>query len=103
VRSSLAVRSWRSATPAKIGRVVIRFADPAGRPTDFRGLVLGTDGKEWKEAFAVKGNKDPRKFCRDIAPVETDTFKLVIEKSVNPVTLNAAQVSEIELYPPAAK
>ena len=89
--------------PAKIGRVVIRFADPAGHPTDFKGLVLGTDGKEWKEAFAVKGNKDPRKFCRDIAPVETDTFRLVIEKSVNPVTLNAAQVSEIELYPPAAK
>ena len=88
------------ARTAKIGRVVIRFADPAGRPVDFKGLVLGADGKEWKEVFAVKGYEDPRKFRRDIDPVEADTFRLVIEKSVNPMTLNAAQISEIELYPP---
>jgi ADP-ribosylglycohydrolase len=84
---------------ARIGRVVIRFADPAGRPVDFRGLVLTADGKTWREVFAVKDYQDPRLFRREIEPVEADTFRLVIEKSVNPVTLNAAQVSEIELYP----
>jgi ADP-ribosylglycohydrolase len=87
--------------PARIGRVVIRFADPVGRPVDFRGLVLEADGKTWKEVFVVKDNQNPRSFRKEIEPVETDTFKLVIEKSVNPVTLNAAQVSEIELYPAA--
>ena len=89
------------AKPAKIGRVVIRFADPAGRPVDFKGFVLAGDSKEWKEVFAIKGYEDSRKFRRDIDPVEADTFRLVIEKSINPVTLNAAQVSEIELYPPS--
>lgn len=49
----------------------------------------------------MKDNQNPRSFRKEIEPVETDTFKLVIEKSVNPVTLNAAQVSEIELYPAA--
>lgn len=88
------------ARTATIGRVVIRFADPAGRPVDFRGLVREADGKAWKEVFAVKGYEDARRFRLDIVPVEADTFRLVIEKSVNPVTLNAAQVSEIELYPP---
>ena len=86
--------------PTKIGRVVLRFADPAGRPVDFKGLVRGADGQEWQEVFAVKGYTDARKFRRDITPVAADTFRLVIEKSVNPVTLNAAQISEIELYPP---
>jgi hypothetical protein len=85
---------------AKIGRVVIRFADPAGRPVDFKGLALAPDGRTWRELFAVKDYADPRKFRRDIQSVETDTFRLVIEKSVNPVSLNAAQISEIELYPP---
>jgi ADP-ribosylglycohydrolase len=89
------------AKTATIGRVVVRFADPAGRPVDFKGLVLSRDGKEWKEVFSVKGYEDARRFRRPIDPVETDTFRLVIEKSVNPVTLNAAQLSEIELYPPA--
>ncbi len=88
------------ARPATIGRVVIRFADPAGRPVDFKGLVRGADGSEWKEVLAVQGYQDPRKFRRDIPPVVADTFRLVIEKSVNPVSLNAAQISEIELYPP---
>lgn len=70
-----------------------------GRPVDFRGLVLGADGKTWKEVFVVKDNQNPRSFRKEITPVETDTFKLVIEKSVNPVTLNAVQANEIELYP----
>jgi len=87
--------------PAKIGRIVIRFADPVGHPVDFRGLVLPEGEKEMKEVFCVTGNEDRRSFRTRIAPVVTDTFRLVIEKSVNPVSLNAAQISEIELYPPA--
>ena len=35
-----------------------------------------------------------------IEPVMTDTFRLEILRSINPVSLNAAQVSEIELCPP---
>lgn len=63
--------------------------------------VRPTPPKTWKEVFVVKDNQNPRSFRKEIEPVGTDTFKLVIEKSVNPVTLNAAQVSEIELYPAA--
>ena len=63
--------------------------------------LTGFAGKTWKEVFVVKDNQNARSFRKEIEPVETETFKLVIEKSVNPVTLNAAQVSEIELYPAA--
>jgi hypothetical protein len=61
------------------------------------GMVLGPSVM----ACPFLCTPNPRSFRKEIEPVETDTFKLVIEKSVNPVTLNAAQVSEIELYPAA--
>jgi hypothetical protein len=34
-----------------------------------------------------------------IGPVTTDTFRLAIRASANPAYPNAAQISEIELYP----
>jgi ADP-ribosylglycohydrolase len=83
----------------RIERIVIRFADPAGRPVDFRGQVRPSGSTEWKEVFSCTGNTDTRSYRAKITPVPTDTFRLVISKSVNPVTLNAAQISEIELYP----
>ncbi len=107
--SSLAVPHphWievRLPRPERIGRVVIRFADPAGHPVDFRGLVRPKDSAEWQEVFCCNDNQDIRVFRAPITPVLTDTFRLVISKSVNPVSLNAAQISEIELYPaPDAK
>ncbi len=84
--------------PATIGSVVVRFADPAGYPTSFQGLVR-VDGKD-QPVFDVTGYKNPRYFRQTIAPITTDTFRLVVRASANPAYRNAAQISEIELYPP---
>jgi len=88
--------------PARLGRAIIHFADPRGMPVSFRGLVLPEGEREWKEVFRVADNRDTAAWRGQFAPVVTDTFRLVIEKSVNPVSLNAAQVSEIELFAPEA-
>ena len=88
--------------PAKIGRVTIHFADPSGYPVDFRGSAIPVGQQESKEIFLVTGNSDPYMWRGTISPVVTDTFRLIINASVNPVSLNAAQISEIELCPPAA-
>jgi ADP-ribosylglycohydrolase len=87
--------------PARIGRVVIRFADPSGYPTSFQGLVLPVGATELVETFNVTENQERRVYRAKFAPVVTDTFRLVIRSSANPAYLNAAQISEIELYPPA--
>jgi hypothetical protein len=89
------------AKPAEIGRVVIRFADPLGYPVKFQCLVVPQGGGAMKEVVRCDDNKDSRTFRANFQPVVTDTFRLVIEKSANPAFANAAQISEIELYPPA--
>jgi ADP-ribosylglycohydrolase len=94
----LQVKLPRAAT---IGRVMIHFADPCGYPVDFRGSVIAQGAEEFQEIFRVTGNSDPYVWRGAIAPVVTDTLRLIIDKSVNPVSLNAAQISEIELCPPA--
>jgi hypothetical protein len=86
--------------PARIGWVIIHFADPVGPAIDFRGLVRPEGDKEWREAFRVKDHRDPAGWRGAIEPVSTDAFRLEIFRSINPVTVNAAQVSEIELCPP---
>jgi DUF1680 family protein len=83
-----------------IGTIVVRFADPAGYPTSFQGLVR-VDGKD-RSVFNVTDNKNPRYFRASLTPpVTTDTFRLVIGASANPAYANAAQLSEIEIYPAA--
>lgn len=87
--------------PALLGSIVIRFADPSGHPTSFQGLVRSADGKEWIEVFDQADYTDPQVCAVSfIQPMTTDTFRLVIRKSANAKYPNAAQVSEIELYPP---
>jgi ADP-ribosylglycohydrolase len=88
------------AKPAEIGRVVIRFADPQGYPVRFQCLVKPQGSADLKEVVRCDDNKDTRAFRANIQPIVTDTFRLIIEKSANPAYPNAAQVSEIELYPP---
>lgn len=87
--------------PARIGTIVIRFADPAGYPTSFQG-VIRVDGRD-QTVFDVDDclNRNPRYYRADIDPVTTDTFRLIIRASANPAYANACQISEIELYPPA--
>lgn len=87
--------------PEKIGRVVIRFADPQGYAVDFRCLVASEGQPAMKEIVHSVGNKETRTFRAKFEPVVTDTFRLVIEKSANPAFPNAAQISEIEIYPPS--
>ena len=84
--------------PALIGRVVLRFADPAGHPTSFQGIVHA-QGRD-HVVFDVQDCADWRRYEVTIKPVMTNTFRLVIRASANPAYPNAAQISRIELYPP---
>jgi DUF1680 family protein len=83
--------------PEKLGRVVIRFADPAGHPVSFQGLAR-IGGRE-RVLFDETEYGGWRRYEAKLPGITTDTFRLVIRASANPAFLNAAQVSEIELYP----
>jgi hypothetical protein len=80
-----------------ISRVIIHFADPAGYPVNFEGTV-SIRGKD-KQIFSVRGNHEPRIFDAKFSPVSSNTFRLTIHSSGNPKYPNAAQISEIEIYP----
>ena len=86
--------------PTLIGRMVIRFADPEGHPTDFEGIVRvhGVD----KTLFREHGYGDSFHYRATFPPVNTDTFRFIIRASANPTYPNAAQISRIELYPPVS-
>jgi hypothetical protein len=85
------------ARPSKVGRVVIHFADPNGYPVDFEGAALN-DGRS-VQLFHVIHNDDPESYEAEIDPVIMDSFRLTIRSSANSAYPNAAQISEIELYP----
>jgi len=85
------------AKPAKISTVVIHFADPDGYPVSFAGTVR-VNGQE-QQVISVTDNKEPQVYLAKITPVTTDAFRLTIRASANPAYPNAAQISEIELYP----
>ncbi len=85
------------ARPAKISNVIIHFADPAGYPVSFAGAVR-VNGQE-HQVINVTNNSDTQIYRAKIASVTTDAFRLTIRTSANPAYPNAAQISEIELYP----
>ena len=85
------------AKASRISTIVIHFADPAGYPTSFTGFVR-INGQE-REVIHVPDNKESQVYHAKIQPVVTDLFRLVIRNSANPRYPNAAQVSEIEIYP----
>ena len=84
------------AKPAKITKVVIHFADPAGYPVSFAGSVR-VNGKE-RQVIDVTDNKSSELYRTKIKPVTTDSFRFTVRSSANPGYPNAAQISEIELY-----
>jgi hypothetical protein len=88
----------RLSRPERIGRVVVDFADPLAHPTSFKGLAW-VDGKE-QVLFDVTDYKGWRGYQTDISPVTTDTFRLVIRDSADPLHPNAAQISQVQLCPP---
>jgi len=85
------------AKPSKVGTVVIHFADPSDYPTSFAGTVR-VNGTE-QQIFDVTNNQETQVYRAKIGPVTTDSFRLTIRASASPTYPNAAQVSEIELYP----
>ena len=85
------------AKPSKISTVVIHFADPAGYPVSFECLVR-VKGLQ-RQIINVTDNKESQVYQTKIKPVRTDLFRLVVRASANPAYPNAAQISEIELYP----
>ena len=92
----------RLAVPARLGRVVVRFADPERHPLDFRGLVSTSNEQGMQEVLRVTGCADRHAYAAAFPPVVTDRFRLVIDRSVDPGNPDAAEMSEIELYPPGA-
>ncbi|MGA2243537.1 MAG: beta-L-arabinofuranosidase domain-containing protein [Verrucomicrobiota bacterium] len=85
------------ARPAEISTVVIHFADPDGYPVSFAGSVR-VNGRE-RQIIDVTDNHEPQVYRRKIEPVTTDVFRLTVRASASPAFPNAAQISEIELYP----
>jgi hypothetical protein len=85
------------ARPAKISTVVIHFADPEGYPVSFEGAVR-VNGQE-RQVINVTNNQQSQVYRAKIEPVTTDDFRLTVRASANPAYPNAAQISEIELYP----
>ncbi len=85
------------AKPSKISTVVIHFADPNGYPVSFTG-TMRVGGQEL-EVMHVTDNHESQIYRAQIKPVTTDTFRLTIRASANSTYPNAAQLSEIELYP----
>jgi uncharacterized protein len=85
------------ARPSEISRVIIHFSDPKGYPVSFTGSVR-VNGRE-RQVFNVTHNHNPEVYRAKIKPVTTDSFRFTIRASANPAYPNAAQISEIELYP----
>jgi len=63
--------------------------------------VLPVGATELQEVFNVPETAEPGVYRAQIAPVVTDTFRLVIRSAATPALPTAAQSSEIERYPPA--
>ncbi|HEY4416582.1 MAG TPA: beta-L-arabinofuranosidase domain-containing protein [Verrucomicrobiae bacterium] len=85
------------AKPAKISTVVIHFADPAGYPVSFEGTAQANGHQQ--SVINVNDNRESQVYRTKIKPVLMDSFRLTIRASANPAYVNAAQISEIELYP----
>jgi hypothetical protein len=85
--------------PARLGQVVIHWADPKGYGVSFEGLVIPAGQKEFRRVFERTDNRESRTSRFEIGPVQTDTFRLLIRSSANPQFPNAAQIGEIELLP----
>ena len=81
----------------KIGRVVIHFADPEGFPVTFDGSVR-VNGQQHR-VFNVVANRLSDQYTAKFGAVVTDRFRLTIRSSENSKYPNAAQISEIEIYP----
>jgi len=84
--------------PEAVGRIVIRFADPAGHPTSFQGIATA-NGKD-HILFDVAGYRNRRSYTITLPATVIESFRFVIRASRNPAYPNAAQVSQIELYQP---
>lgn len=85
--------------PRSLAHVVIHFADPAGYPVDFGGQI-SSDGETWRTVFQKQDYGDPRRYERDLVPVEAQYFRLLIHRSASLRWPDAAQISEIEWRPP---
>lgn len=86
------------AKPAKVGRVIARFADPGGYATAFDVQVK--QGGDYKTVFTTDKNGTAQAANVTFAPVETDTVRVVFRKNASAAYPNAAQLSELEVYAP---
>jgi hypothetical protein len=60
--------------------------------------MVRVNGQE-QQVINVTDNQEPQVYRAKIEPVTTDDFRLTVRASANPAFPNAAQISEIELYP----
>jgi DUF1680 family protein len=76
----------------RVGRIIIRFGDRRDHPVDFR-LLAAKSGGDLVEILAVKGCNLSDYYWAKIEPLETDSLRLVLEKSSGDST--DAPISEI--------
>jgi hypothetical protein len=87
--------------PKRISRVVLRCSSLQNFPTDFRGQYSDNGGVTLKELFFAKDAKpDARALTMEyrFAPVATDNFRLLVERSTTALSAKYTQLSEIEVH-----
>ena len=86
---------------ARIDRVVIHLADPIVQPVDFVGEHIAPGDDKFQPLFSVEGlhlKKDQNSYEKTFEPVETNNFRLRINRSSYEQYRNYAQLSEIEAF-----
>jgi hypothetical protein len=85
------------AAPSVIDSIKVHFADRAGYPVSFQGMVKASAADDWQTVFDVTDNGERRVYVAEIGAQQVLSFRLVIRSSANDAYPNAAQVSEIEM------
>ena len=84
------------AKPAKVRRVIARFADPAGYATAFD--IQAKKGAEYVTVYKNESSREAHAVNVTFDAVETDTVRFVFRKNANAAYPTAAQLSELEVY-----
>ena len=79
-----------------VGRAILHFADPQGRPVEFEGQA-SLDGTTWMTLLTRDADPGGPRLEVEFPPMELKWFRLLIHRSASQRWPNAAQLTEIEL------
>ena len=89
--------------PRRIDKVVVHAASMATSPMDFSGQALSPDGSAFRTIFRVRKAQFDAKTLTHVvhfAPMVTDNFRLVIERTAAPATPQSwsAELAQLEVF-----